>query len=480
MGNCRYISYLCPAKSSAACCPHGCFEGKITNASLEELIDMEEVALEEVHAANKALERARIHALMSREAKKAPMKTALKKRKVETTEPLSKKDNGTARSHRKLPLLGNTDFPLDFGTVKNLVGNETMRNLMGKDSGGVSSEHKKGHRKVHSMEKVHFPSDFDLELQLFKQGNQQQGSSNGFPPARRERCWSEAVPSSPPNNFPEPNETFTSSLPELPTDKAAQKCSSSYLRVCTTEDKKESQILDDDSFVSIYEEDHPLKQQERRPEHHTYCGPQGKEASDTEAFPLKTNRDNPELLPVDVPDRRSLLRKENSAYHASTVWDVVDLGTEDPQETMLSTGAWKISSITEIFSMLFSGIRKLLSWTSEKSNAAVDLVVSQGTYAVVTFTSRQAAVAARKVLADGRGSYRFNQFSSLPIPPLADAAPGDVCAFHSCCRPVTMSINDGQKKSRNTIALVLLCLIYFFYTVSCKRYGYIFNFDCYD
>lgn len=136
---------------------------------------------------------------------------------------------------------------------------------------------------------------------------------------------------------------------------------------------------------------------------------------------------------------------------------------------MLSTGSWQLSSITDIFSMLRNGIWKLLRWTSQKSNAAVGLVVSQGTYAVVTFTSRQAAVAARKVLADGRGSYRFNQISSLPIPPLADAAPGDVCAFHSCCRPVTMSINDGQKKGRNVFALFLLCNIYFFYTVSCKR-----------
>ena len=423
---------------------------------------MEESALDEVHAANKALEKARLHALMSKQSKKAHVKTPSKKHKGETTKSSSKaeKISTQARSHRKIPLMGTAELPIDFGAVKNLMGNETMRNLMGKDSGGVPSEHKKWHRKVHSLEKVHFPSDFDLELQLFNHSNQkQQGSSRGVPPTGRGRCWSEAVPNSPPNTFPDNTKTLNTSLPEIPVNETGQQGKNINLTVRTAEDMRDFdsvQNFDDDSYASLFEEDHPLNQQGSELRHPS-------EPFDMQVLSL----DDFESPTRDIPDRRTLLRKESAVYNpSSTVWDLVDLGTEDPQETMLSTGSWQLSSITDIFTMLYTGVRKLLRWTSEKSNAAVDLVVSQGTYAVVTFTSRQAAVAARQVLADGRGSHRFNQIAALPIPPLADAAPGDVFAFHSCCRPVTMSINDTQKKSRNLFALFLLCNIYFFYTVS--------------
>ena len=423
--------------------------------------------MDEVHAANKALEKARLHALTSKQPKKTPVKPSSKKHKRYTSNSASKTEKTATqgRSHRKIPLMGTAELPIDFGTVKNILGNETMRNLMGKDSGGVSSEHKKGHRKVQSLEKVHFPSNFDLELQLYNHSNQkQQASSRGLPPNGRGRCWSEAVPSSPPNTFPDNTKTLNTSLPELPVNETGQQGKNINLTVrsSTAEDVRDSdsaQILDDDSYASLFEEDYPLNQQESQLRHPG-------EPFDTKKMSLQDFDEDIETSARDVPDRRALLRKDNAIYNASTVWDLVDLGAEDPQETMLSTGSWQLSSITDIFAMLYTGVRKLLRWTSEKSNAAVDLVASQGTYAVVTFTSRQAAVAARQVLADGRGSYRFNQIAALPIPPLADAAPGDVFAFHSCCRPVTMSINDGQKKSRNLFSLFLLCNIYFFYTVS--------------
>lgn len=44
-------------------------------------------------------------------------------------------------------------------------------------------------------------------------------------------------------------------------------------------------------------------------------------------------------------------------------------------------------------------------------------------YAVVTFTSRQAAIAARQCLADGRGVHRWSQVDDIPIAPLADSPP---------------------------------------------------------
>lgn len=87
-------------------------------------------------------------------------------------------------------------------------------------------------------------------------------------------------------------------------------------------------------------------------------------------------------------------------------------------------------------------------WAKNRSEEAIDTLTRHSTYAVVTFTSRQAAVAARNCLADGRGVGRWKNLSGMPIPPLADAAPFDIIACRNCCRPVTVSIPDRQKTAR--------------------------------
>lgn len=48
-------------------------------------------------------------------------------------------------------------------------------------------------------------------------------------------------------------------------------------------------------------------------------------------------------------------------------------------------------------------------------------ILEHPTYAVVTFTSRQAAVAARQCLADAGAINRWIEFEELPVSPLADA-----------------------------------------------------------
>lgn len=72
----------------------------------------------------------------------------------------------------------------------------------------------------------------------------------------------------------------------------------------------------------------------------------------------------------------------------------------------------------------------------------------ESTYAVVTFMSRQAAVAARQCLADGRGRNRWVTAKALPVPPLADAAPFNLFFCRGCCRPVSLSIHQRQKVLR--------------------------------
>ena len=78
----------------------------------------------------------------------------------------------------------------------------------------------------------------------------------------------------------------------------------------------------------------------------------------------------------------------------------------------------------------------------------VKSVVDNSTYAVVTFTSRQAAIAARQCQADGSGSDRWIEVEDIPIPPLADAAPFNCWTGRGICRPVTFTIKDDQKMLR--------------------------------
>ena len=53
-------------------------------------------------------------------------------------------------------------------------------------------------------------------------------------------------------------------------------------------------------------------------------------------------------------------------------------------------------------------------------------------YCVVTFTTRQAAVAARQSMADGKGVNSWQQIHNIPMYPLADAPPGNIFFCRGC------------------------------------------------
>ena len=89
---------------------------------------------------------------------------------------------------------------------------------------------------------------------------------------------------------------------------------------------------------------------------------------------------------------------------------------------------------------------------------------SKASFAVVTFTNRQAAVAARHCLADGRGEHMWEAQQALPLPPLADSVPCDFVTCRGCCKPITISINRNHLAIRRTIATLLLIFVYIFYT----------------
>ena len=62
--------------------------------------------------------------------------------------------------------------------------------------------------------------------------------------------------------------------------------------------------------------------------------------------------------------------------------------------------------------------------------------------------SRQAAVAARQCLADGRGMEYWNEYEDIAVPPLADA-PTFSLRSRDFLRPVTVTIPSQYKVARN-------------------------------
>ena len=133
-----------------------------------------------------------------------------------------------------------------------------------------------------------------------------------------------------------------------------------------------------------------------------------------------------------------------------------------------TTGVWKMPT----FSSLLRGVWDVIAgvfvsmcqYAKQKTNAAVDDLARESTCAVVTFTSRQAAVAARHCIADGRGQSRWLTVEEVPVPPLADAAACDFITCRGCCRPVSLSIPKKQQMLRKYFSLLLLACIYIFYT----------------
>ncbi|VEU35296.1 unnamed protein product [Pseudo-nitzschia multistriata] len=90
-------------------------------------------------------------------------------------------------------------------------------------------------------------------------------------------------------------------------------------------------------------------------------------------------------------------------------------------------------------------------------------VLDHPDYCVVTFTSRQAAIAGRQCLIDGKGTRAWAQVHSIPMHPLADAPPRTPCFCRGCCRPVTLTISNKEKRSRTTFTwtfYVLWCMVY--------------------
>jgi hypothetical protein len=105
----------------------------------------------------------------------------------------------------------------------------------------------------------------------------------------------------------------------------------------------------------------------------------------------------------------------------------------------------------------------LVCFAAKSGSRKVVKVLDHPTFAVVTFTSRQAAISARQCLADGKALDRWSQVDAIPVPPLADAPPRDIFFCRGCCRPVTLTINPKERKMRQVAVwtfYVFFCCLY--------------------
>lgn len=125
---------------------------------------------------------------------------------------------------------------------------------------------------------------------------------------------------------------------------------------------------------------------------------------------------------------------------------------------IIETGQWRFPFCNSLGNNLvqhgqsFVEVNKrVLQRAASESGRVMRTVVAESTYAVVTFTSRQAAIAARQCIADGSGLDRWTAVEEIPIPPLADAAPFNFWSCRGLCRPVTLTISDSQKIIRRNM-----------------------------
>ena len=111
----------------------------------------------------------------------------------------------------------------------------------------------------------------------------------------------------------------------------------------------------------------------------------------------------------------------------------------------VGSGKWRsIGSYIQRSKRHLTSLRRVVNETHSFVNKATE----RSTYAVVTFSSRQAAIAARQCLADGSGWDRWKEVEDIPVPPLADGPAFNLLYCKGICKPVTLTLNDNHKKYR--------------------------------
>jgi len=526
------------AQSSAACCPHGCFEGSIRRAKIDELLQMEREAEEAVHEANLALLNARRRAVRWEQH----VDDEEDKEEEEEEEDVTKQPVTTPGEMIEILEEGEKSGSFSLGEAPAAksppVSPPTSTKKIGK------------HRKKATFDSIEYPSDMSFERDLFQKSSQQlskrsRGNSPGMGSHSRlgsgnsektvinpdtvKKKSNHRLPGDPSlkanltRGDNSDQELAKASSHELSSQDPLKSSSHSHqskgdLGTPGTGKKDpkhrrkptlETMLLPDDLgleanlFQKASEHDLQHKNSDLNAKNTAFTNliRQQNSAIDSstgnagdELFDLETPKmGNLESKSTDISDIKStddqisapeIDVEVGEANHAarsdesrwSLVQDIVARVSQSERKSSknrgkpkeISSGAWRVPSVRGILKKTrktaVHGTTKIVKTVKDTAIDALD-IQRESSYAVVTFTSRQAAVAARHCLPDGRGTDRWISYPDLPIPPIADAASGDLLACRNCCKPVTLSIDDRQKDYRKICSYGLLATIYIFYTI---------------
>jgi Late exocytosis, associated with Golgi transport len=446
------------AQSAAPCCPVGCNEGRLRRAGIDQLRELERLTAVEVHQANLELRAARRRATRADtnhhyaefEPPKAEMINAHSCIQLGDLE--SGEGTGPTRAPSARPMasrydrkasMGNTEQAVKEDREKRLNQLNHMSNVVSGDLGLEAHLFKKNNDTVAAAVRPpvargaggvstrhSFASTTDNVLAVAKKeylnSSQKEFLVNGLigEPAETEATPKKKSKSPPPRNKVH-NRTPSTEGAVLPCDialeaqllsESSQNSSSggvnSYHRLPHISENKDSTAMSDS--VS-----------------------KGTTAPVTESAPLyPLNTDFDDATSAHWAQVESIVTETKVIHSMST-------------PSIMANGAWAFDGLRGFFQLTKRKGKGIQKWAQQQSKEAVSTLARESTYAVLTFTSRQAAVAARSCLADGRGAGRWATLKDIPIPPLSDAAPGDLVTFRNCCRPVTLSINERQKSVRN-------------------------------
>lgn len=396
------------AQAAAPCCPVGCMEGRIRRAGIDQLLELERITAMEVHEANLDLRAARRRATRADTVFTQRQSTLVH---AHSCIQVGVQEGGEGKSPEALD---------EDAEIEDLIPLEVKRQKLlsrynRKQSMDYALESDKEQRvaRLNQLENV-VPGDLGLEAQLFKKTADQH---------KRTPSLSNGPPTTNNTSMRTKHHRKTPSLDGI-----------EYPMHIATEAH-----LTSDSDGSASGSGHRVK------------------PVLTTASRLSNIKENNSCM-SSVGDLDVVDEINTSSAHWAQVETIITEANEniDMQNQPIPDGQWKLPNIRKLFSIKETG-KEIGKWAQQQSMDAVDNLARESTYAVVTFTSRQAAVAARSCLADGRGAGRWQTLKEIPIPPLSDAAPADLVTFRNCCRPVTLSINERQKNVRNYM-YVFVCV----------------------
>lgn len=426
------------AQSAAPCCPNGCHERGVTRAPIDRLIEMERTVAVEVHQANLELREARRRATRTDSLNALNLHDQQQRQQPTVAGATAHScigGGGVASPHSCIG--GTTTAPI-------FIPSKRVHEEGGEESDGedivqsmqaqpmASRYDRRGSANADDGKKVDRPKlsrlnpdrlgavsgDLDLEAQLYKKTDSRTSISNAqvkkSPPVDKiikPASINRRTPSLEGLKFPN-GITLEAQLAQ----DASNRSKGSYHQ------RPVNSILAD-----IPENDSALRQRKvssRADDSSNKCSEKRTALQHTDRFSDNTSSAQWAQVETIITETRDSERTASGIISSSLA---------------VATGQWTWPKFNWQLTGTKRRSKKLNKWAAKLSKEAVEKMARESTYAVVTFTSRQAAVAARACLADGRGAGRWMTLKDMPIPPLADAAPGDLMTFRNCCRPVTLS-----------------------------------------